>query len=431
MERHLTDEELEAYLLKRLPVERLLAADEHLAHCESCYARFRGDEKLEDLFAFVRADLTDAEQEVFDCVSGWRLTAFVNNAGLHPDDRERILTHLELCDECRDLERDLQSLRGEIDWERPASRRRKSGFLQQLALTKRSVNPLRAVVAASLIILLAACVTSLIQISRLSEQVNQLRQSNQVLETRAARSAELEEQIAQLHRELGTLISTGRDGVIALTDGGKRITVDGSGKVTGLDSVPQAYVASVTDSLVNQRVRLVPPRLPATQVGGIPRGTGDETETFRLVAPVGVAVLSERPTFKWAQLPGADRYVVFVRDLVTGNEIASPARTESSWTSDQPLIRGRAYAWGVEATKEGRRLHAPSRRAGDAKFKVLDQKIAEELAEAKSASGGSHLLMAIMYASHGLRSEAEAELRSLQEENPDSRFVERLSRSLK
>jgi hypothetical protein len=142
-------------------------------------------------------------------------------------------------------------------------------------------------------------------------------------------------------------------------------------------------------------------------------------------------VLSERPTFKWEPLAGAERYVVFVRDMTSDVEIESQAITGTEWTPEASLMRGHTYAWAVEAVKDGRRIHAPAAQSADARFKILDKTQADELTRAKSAAVGSHLVMGIMYARYGLVNEAETELRTLRAENPRNQVVGRLVKSLR
>jgi hypothetical protein len=62
---------------------------------------------------------------------------------------------------------------------------------------------------------------------------------------------------------------------------------------------------------------------------------------------------------------------------------------------------------------------------------ILDQAKANELAEAKNASAGSHLTLGILYAQAGLLDDAERELQALLRANPQSSLAQKLLRSVK
>jgi hypothetical protein len=266
---------------------------------------------------------------------------------------------------------------------------------------------------------------------QLRGRINELQQAGERLEQEAAASRGLGNEVAELRLEIERLRGLGtpsRREELLLTDGGRRIILDSQGNLSGLDSVPLNYVSLVKEALTDERVRIIDPRFPG-QAGTHVRGSG-EGESFRLWSPVAAAVLSERPTFKWEPLAGAERYVVFVRDLTSDIEIESQAITGTEWTPEAALMRGHAYGWAVEAAKEGRRIHAPSAQSADARFKILDKTKADELTRAKSASGGSHLVMGILYARYGLVTEAETEMEKLRSENPRNQVVGRLVKSL-
>ena len=81
--------------------------------------------------------------------------------------------------------------------------------------------------------------------------------------------------------------------------------------------------------------------------------------------------------------------------------------------------------------KNGSRVYVPGSGSPPAKFKLLDKSATTELERVKSESAGSHTLMAILYARHGLVAEAEKELKALEAENPKAQIITRLQRSLK
>jgi len=69
---------------------------------------------------------------------------------------------------------------------------------------------------------------------------------------------------------------------------------------------------------------------------------------------------------------------------------------------------------------------SPRPPAPQAKFRILDQAKAHELAPARRAYASSHLTLGLLSAQAGLLDEAEQELRALQKANPNSAIARRL-----
>jgi predicted anti-sigma-YlaC factor YlaD len=427
---HLSESELEGYCRRQLPVDELLAADEHLATCEACYARFRGDDKLEELYSFARADLNKVDKPALECISIERLTTFVNNQ-IEVEEREEIQKHLALCEECSELVSDLRSLRSEIDWNQTFVPAEDSPATARTAARFWTANRIRGAAAAA--IMLVTLITAGLlqrQISDLRAQIGQLKQANSALEHEAASAGGLRDQVAQLEMEIEALRpdSATRQN-IALNDAGRQVILDVQGNLSGLDSISPSHANLVKEALTSGRVRTAAASLPVTRPASV--RSGGESETFKLRSPIGVAVLSQRPTFKWEPLSDAEQYVVYVRDLATDLELEGEATTGLEWTPQQSLTRGHAYSWVVEGVKDGRRIHAPGAQAPSATFKIVEKTRADELARVKASSEGSHLVMGILYARYGLVAEAESELRALRRENPESQIVARLIKSVR
>jgi hypothetical protein len=110
------------------------------------------------------------------------------------------------------------------------------------------------------------------------------------------------------------------------------------------------------------------------------------------LSPVGTVVLSTRPTFRWSSLNGAAGYVVEVYDPELNPVATSSTVTTTQWTVAQPLRRGVVYRWQVTALKDGERVRAPKPPAPEAKFKVLEEDKAAELADIGRLARGSHLV---------------------------------------
>jgi hypothetical protein len=146
---------------------------------------------------------------------------------------------------------------------------------------------------------------------------------------------------------------------------------------------------------------------------------------------VGTVTMSDRPAFRWSAFDGADTCVVRIYDADFNEVAASPWLSETSWTVTRALERGRIYSWQVTARAGAKEIISPVKPAPEARFMTLDRAKANELAEAKSASAGSHLTLGILYAQAGLLDEAERELQALLRANPQSALAEKLLRSVR
>ena len=218
--------------------------------------------------------------------------------------------------------------------------------------------------------------------------------------------------------------------VLALEDGGARVTLDGQGRAGGLDSLSPSQQRLVTTLLTSARVET--PRMPWEGGGGdtLMGGSGDGV-SFSLRSPVGKVVETTRPTLRWTPLAGAESYVVTVRDSA-GRMIATSAPLSAAeWSVPQALRRGGVYSWKVLAVKGDEEVVSPPPAAPDARFKVLEAAQAEELKQARRLHPRAHLLLGALYARAGLLDDAEREFRELVEKNPRSPFAQKLLRDVR
>jgi hypothetical protein len=216
--------------------------------------------------------------------------------------------------------------------------------------------------------------------------------------------------------------------VAQLNDGGSVLSLDQEGKLSGADNLPPGYQNLLKKALTSQRIER------SSQLQGLARpsstlmGVDNKPRGFAVVEPVGNVVLSNQPTFRWSTLEGASAYVVEVYDDQFKLVASSPELTNRSWTTS--LARGKVYSWQVKAIKDGQEVTSPRPPAPQAKFRVLDQGKANEIAKAKRAFGSSHLTLGLLYADAGLLREAEQEFRLLRRANPDSDVARNLLRQI-
>src|SRR5262249_5953268 len=204
------------------------------------------------------------------------------------------------------------------------------------------------------------------------------------------------------------------------------------GNFTGLESLSPADQQDVKAVLEMQKIQV--PKIPKDLVdsSGAIMGNSNETD-LKLLSPIGKIVASDRPTFRWQPLTGAVSYQVTITDPTAGyKEVAtSQELREMNWVVDHPLERGRIYTWQITARTDGGEVKAPKANAPEAKFKVLEQAMADELARAKKAYAGRNLVLGVLYAKAGLLEEAEQELKALVAANPQSLIAKNLLRDVR
>jgi hypothetical protein len=161
---------------------------------------------------------------------------------------------------------------------------------------------------------------------------------------------------------------------------------------------------------------------------GVLLGGASEPKTFDLTAPIGTAVITDRPTFRWQALRGASRYVVSVFDDSFRRVIESPGIGATEWQPSTPLPRGRVYIWQVTATAGGEAVRAPVPPAPEARFQVVAPEVAASIAEVGKEHPGNHLLLAALLARNGAMDEAAKELDELAASDPA--MVQSLRQSL-
>lgn len=144
------------------------------------------------------------------------------------------------------------------------------------------------------------------------------------------------------------------------------------------------------------------------------RGTGaalrgEPGAGFRLISPVGTAVLSVLPEFRWEPAGAEARYTVSVYDSGQQRVEQSPAIAGTHWTPSKPLAAGEVYQWQVRAEAGGRTALAPGAQGPQGLMLVLGAAEASRLKEAARRFPADHLLLGVLYARAGVLDAAERE----------------------
>ena len=439
--KHLTQKQLEDYCRQQLRVAELLSVSDHLGECKACRLRIESATNGDAAFFALRAEvfgeaaLDFSAQTVSAHLPAEQIAGYVDR-NLSGEELQMVSDHLSACEQCALAVDDLNVFKDQVapTLEReyhPASVPSPTesvpsptkGWWQRTfaslpVLFSRSPAPAFGAVLA--ILLLA--VTGWLIWSRLREK--EPKQEVVALPSPTPQPA-LSPQPAPTSQPAPIPI------VAQLNDGaGGQLTLDQEGKLAGADDLPPAYQNRLKDALSTRRIER------SSQLNELSRppsplmGTDDQGNEFSVTEPVGKVLLTNRPTFRWSRMEGATAYVVEVYDSKFNLVSTSPQLTQNSWATPQSLARGNVYSWQVKAIKDGQEFESPRPPAPQAKFRILEQAKANELAKAKRAYPSSHLTLGLLYAEAGLLNEAEREFRLLQKANPGSEIARNLLRQI-
>jgi hypothetical protein len=153
---------------------------------------------------------------------------------------------------------------------------------------------------------------------------------------------------------------------------------------------------------------------------------------FRLIAPLWTVSVTDRPRFRWEALAGSEGYEIAVLDAERGALVSEGSVAETVWTPSEPLARDRVYVWQVTARLPGASVTVPAPPSPMARFRVMDAEAADTIDRLSRTEPESHLLLGLLCALSGARSEAESHLLQVPGTDPGSetarRTLERLRR---
>ena len=437
MNGHLTEPLIERYREQTLPPAELLDADDHLAGCEICRQRLGDEQRLQAAGQSLRRDLAATG---LTHITYEQLVLYVDG-GLDQTDEEIVDSHLKLCEPCSTELNELRAFATETVAypAREYGPRAPTSVDQKLlrflkGLWERAEGLLRTpafwlpVEIASLALIVALLVWAGVLRSRSSQlqiALDAERQENEKLkqEHQAAIAS-----VTDLRNQLAELKSPelpGSSNVVTLKDGPGQVTLDEEGNLAG---VPAAYQQIVKQTLTSQQLEIPHMLSELSGKSAVLMGHPEEGHPIALLSPIGTVVPGVRPVFRWRALDGAEGYVVRIYDADFHEVAASPQISGTVWTPTRSLERGRTYSWELRARAGDKEIVSPIQPAPAAKFTVLNQTKASELAQARKAGGNSHLTLGILYAQSGLLDDAEREFGALLRANPKSRLVQKLLR---
>jgi anti-sigma factor RsiW len=424
---HLTQTQIEGYGRRPLPAAEWLFVSEHLSGCEACRRRVEESVDGEATYLALKSGVFDetgprplsAERAhlAFEQMAG-----YVDMA-LGAEELRVVKDHLAWCEECEAAVDDLRAFKDQVAPELERENRLSPMGVAAESRWRRMVtamtsfwpkSPAPVFGSALAIFLLAAA-------SWLGWQALRGSKAGPEVVVRAP-APSVSPSVLPTSTPEGASAAV----IARLNDGGGQVTLY-SGKLSGADHLPPAYQRMIKRALADQKIERSPLLAGLTQPESAPRGDGGARRgEFSVIGPVGVVTLSDHPTFRWSRLDGATGYVVEVYDERFDLAANSPQVIDTSWTSPQSFKRGGIYYWQVKAVKDRLEFKSPSWGAPQAKFRILDEARADELARARRSYGSSRLTLGLLYAQAGMLNEAELEFRVLLRANPDSALARRL-----
>jgi anti-sigma factor RsiW len=425
---HFTQQQIEDYCRQQLGVAELLSASDHLGECEACRLRIEcamnGDAAFFDLRSEVFGEAAISSPDPGRAHLNAEQTAGYVDRNLSGEELRMVADHLTRCERCALLVDDLSAFRDQIA---PSLEREyhpapvpppAEGWWHRMVASLPDLFRKSPGLAFGgvLAVLLLAVTGSLIWRTPREREPEQAAVVTPPPPPSPALSPEPGPAPVPV--------------VAQLKDGEGQLTLDREGKLSGAGDLPPAYQSMLQETLATQRIER------SSQLKGLTRppsslmSTDKQRSDFSLIEPVGKVVMADKPTFRWSPMEGATSYVVEVYDSKFNLAASSPQLTGHSWAARQSLSRGKVYAWQVKAIKDGQEFTSPRPPAPQAKFRILDQEKANELAKARRTYASSHLALGLLYAEAGLLKEAEQELRALQKANADSEIVRSLLRQV-
>ena len=414
--------QLSGYSGRTLPPQELLAVDSHLASCDVCHERLT--RILPAVAKRVISQSFESGGASFHLDYEQHLEPYVD--GKADDiDREIVDSHVALCTKCATDLKDLLAFKQQPAVATGGAGVTSSWWKRWLPQRQPLSTPALAMAVVIAVFILAMAVFLFTR--------NPASQSGQQAELPlpAATAHTTQPNSNQPQGNGSDLPTTPREEpLIALNDAGGQVIVNQRGQLEGLQELPPDLKESVERALASRQLRASPALTGWPTGAGTLRGRAN-TSTFAPLEPTDVVIETDRPSFRWQALAGADHYVVTIYDGQLREVGRSDPVTGTEWTTPNSLARGITYSWQISATKDGEKFVSPKPPLAEARFRILDQRAVAALAKLKEYAGSSHLVMGVFYWKHGLIEKSEREFQALARANPNSTAAAELLASIR
>lgn len=212
----------------------------------------------------------------------------------------------------------------------------------------------------------------------------------------------------------------------------RHVVVINGGKVRVALAAPGQLRSVVAAALASGRVETAALDGVASRPGVTLKGAGEEAR-FEVLSPVGTAIMTDQPLFRWKAVDGATRYAVTVVKRGQVQVASSGMVYSTEWRPPAGLLRpGMIYRWGVVAMlTDGSELSAPGASAPEARFKIIEPERAERVKRLAARHSRSPLTLGVLFAQEGLIDDAERQFELLVKKNPRSEVARKLLQSVR
>ena len=417
---HLNQKQIEEYCKHQLTAADVLAVTDHLGACKVCRAQVEAAGNGDAAFFNLRLQVFEDALPLGTHLTLDQTAAYVDRH-LSGEDLHAVDDHLTHCEECVLVVNDLRAFRNEIapsiDREFQPSRVTSTVPLPAASSGRGwfGVSPVPVFAGAVLAILVLSVIAWLVW--RRAEE-----RQPQIANTPVSQPTVAPQPDSTPPPPPASTV------VAQLNEGSRVVTLDQDGKLSGAEDLPPAYQELLKKTLSSSRI------VKSSQLQGLTRppsslmGPNNAQRVFEVLNPIGDVLLSNQITFRWSAMEGATGFVVEVYDEKYNPVVVSPQLTGLTWTTTLP--RGKVYSWQVKATSDSGEVTSPRPPAPQAKFRIIDQAKANEIANARRSYPSSHLTLGLLYAEAGLLREAEQEFRLVQRANPNSDLARNLLRQV-
>ena len=436
MSEHLTQTQIEDYSRHALSAAEFLYASRHMRDCEAC--RLKVERAFDDeVFFGLKTEVLGPSAETVSSfpeqahLTFERMAAYVDEA-LAGEELQVVTDHLTGCEQCAIAVDDLRAFRNQVMPGLDREYRRPPAPTTTENRWRRFVASVPTFFTRSPALVVGSALGALLMIAagrQIWQAIERNGKNPKIAQTTPSPTTPV---VTPVVSPIPTQEGGAAMVIAQLNDGAGQVALDENGKLSGVDYLPPVYQRMIKNALSSRRLEKPPLLAGLVRPDSLyMRARDNQGVRFSVINPVGIVMLSDRPTFRWSLLEGATGYFVEVYDDKLRQIITSPQLTDTSWTSPQSLKRGGIYSWQVTAIKGGEEISSPRPPAPQAKFRILDETLANELAQARRGYASSHLTLALLYTKAGLLDEAEQEFRTLHKANPRSAISLSLLVSLK
>ena len=450
---HLTEQEVAQFRRREMTPAERRELDAHVAQCEDCLQRVFDPVYSHLAFtSLAEAFIPTVGEKPFH-LSQEELKRYHNEI-LDEADRTIFESHLEICSECKQEAAGLQTIAASVpavgrsaEWIESETKSRWRwfpAFGRPVAL----LTPARvvAMIAAVGCVLLLLALWNQKKPAQIQDQAARNEQGNSPTDfstptsnpAEAAPAGEIagsnqnEPSPGEINNQDSS--NSSKEGsetdassvVVRLKDGDAEVSLDRQGRLAGLENLAPQTQRLVQAALASEK--LSEPQGLNELAGAKINLMGQSTDglPFKLIAPLGVVIISNRPTLRWQPLDGATSYTVSVFDSDFNRVAKSNSQATREWTVPLSLKNGKVYSWEVTALKDNQEITSPVAPAPRAQFKIVEVEKLNEIASVRKQQPLSHLTLGVLYVRAGLLTEAEREFRALVNANPQSKVAKKL-----